>query len=429
MNARVNNIMLPILARPVERFLGIDLGYVFRGGSWLLIGKIFGSFIAFFLSVAYARYLPKSVYGDYRYVLSVLSIAGIFALPGMATAITRGVARGYEGTFRMGGQIIFFSSFGITLVGFVLAAGLFFHGQSSLAWGFIIASLIVPFVEGLGNWRGYYDGKSAFKEKTILNLYDQLFYALSMFLAIGIIVLFRTQGPVSLLVLLSAYSLGEGIPNTLFFLKTFKKVPKDSPAEPGSVRYGLHLSLMNIPATIANYLDAVLLHAFIGPVTLATYSFAIALPEQLKAFLSLPADIVFPKLSTQTPGQTLSVNLKKTLPKKIFKSSFITLVIVLIYIAMAPFVYKILFPKYLDAILFSQVFALSLILFPFTIFNTALKAEGNIKKIYVYNIGAPMIQIAVLAVLIPIYGLWGAILGRIIGRLTNYLLPFLLFKK
>lgn len=421
--------MLQKILKKLERFLGIDLRYVLGGGSWLSIGKIFGSLIAFFLSVAYARYLPKSVYGDYRYILSALSIAGIFALPGMATAITRGIARGYEGTFRTGGQIIFFSSFGITLVGFTLAAGLFFHGNNSLAWGFIIASLIVPFVEGLGNWRGYYDGKSAFKEKTILNLYDQLFYALSMFLAIGIIVLFKTRGPASLLVLLSAYSLGEGIPNTFFFLKTLKKVPKSSPAEPESVRYGLHLSLMNIPATVANYLDAILLHSFIGPSALAIYSFAIALPEQLKAYSAITADVAFPKLSLQTAEREGSEYIKKTLGKKIFRSTIITFFITALYIVAAPTIYKIFFPTYTKSIILSQVFALSLVLFPLSIYNTALKAEGNIKKVYIYNIAAPIIQIVALFALIPSYGLWGAIWGRIIGRLANYLLPLFLFKK
>ncbi len=421
--------MIRYTVTKIERFLGVDLKYILKSGSWITVGKILGSFIAFLLSIAYARYLSKSVYGDYRYILSVLSIAGIFALPGMGTAITRAVARGYDGTFRSGGRLIFFSSFGITIIGLLLAVGFYVNGNTSLAWGFVIASLIVPFVEGLGNWRAFYDGKKAFKAKTILNLCDQLFYALVMLLGIGMILFFNTHGPTSLLILLAAYSLGEGIPNIYFFLRTLKKVPRDAPTEAGSISYGLHLSLTNIPSTIANYLDAILLHSFIGPGALAVYSFAIAPPEQLKALFSIIPDIAFPKLALRTSESTGNTELKRNLDKKIFRSTIITLFITGLYIAAAPFIYNVFFPAYTKAIMLSQVFALSLILFPFGIYNTALKAEGNIKKVYVYNIAAPTIQIVALIVLIPFYGLWGAIWGRIIGRLANHLLPLFLFKK
>ena len=60
-------------------------------------------------------------------------------------------------------------------------------------------------------------------------------------------------------------------------------------------------------------------------------------------------------------------------------------------------------------------------------FNVALKAEGNVSKIYTYNIIAPVIQIMALVLLIPTFGLWGAIIGRSLGRLVNLFMPFLLF--
>ncbi len=57
-----------------------------------------------------------------------------------------------------------------------------------------------------------------------------------------------------------------------------------------------------------------------------------------------------------------------------------------------------------------------------------MKAAGDIKKIYIYNIVSPLIQIAALALLIYPYGLWGAVAGRIIGRAANIMLPLLLFQ-
>lgn len=415
--------MISLFIQKLEHLLGFKLRYFIEGGTWLAIGKITATGASFILSVAYARYLSRGLYGDYRYVLSVMGIAGILALPGIATAITRGVARGYEGTFRQGGQIIFLSSFGITLISFGAAVFFFLLGNTTLASGFTVVAIGAPFVEGLGNWRAYFDGKKEFKRKTLYNLWQQLFNVIVMAAAVAVIVLFHFGAAKSIAFLFLAYAIGKGLPNIIISKHALTRVSAASPKEPGSLRYGLHLSALNIPSTVANYLDAVLLHAFLGPAALAVYSFAIAIPEQIKAFLGIPIDMVFPRFSEKK----LTKDFKKSLVYAALKLTAISALVVAVYIFAAPFVYSTFFPRYMDSIRLSQVFTLPLIFFPFTIFNTALKAEGNVRKIYIYNLTAPIIQITLLIALIPTFGLWGAINARIIAKLINLLLPFLLF--
>jgi len=408
------------ITRKLERFFGFRLRYFIEGGAWLAIGKIAATAASFILSVAYAHYLSKDLYGNYRYILSILGISGILALPGIATAITRGVARGYDGTFRRGGRIIFLSSFGITLSGLGAATFFFSNGNLLLALGFMIAAIGMPFVEGLGNWRAYLDGKKEFKYKTLLNLYQQLFSVVVTVVAIVAIVFFQIETMGSIALLFIAYSLGRGLSNIIISRQTLKDVSQSAPVEPGSLRYGLHLSALNIPSTIANYLDSVLLYTLLGPATLAVYSFAIAIPEQIKAFLSIPGDLVFPRLSEKK----MTIDFKKNLVKVAVKFIAPSTLIIATYILLAPYIYSIFFPHYLEAVTFSRVFALVLIFFPFTIFNTALKAEGDIKKIYIYNLAAPIAQIILIVALIPPLGLWGAIIARIGGKLF---FPFILF--
>ncbi len=421
--------MVDRLIRKAERFFQTDIRYILANSSWVATGKAFATLTAFLLSILYARYLPKAVYGDYRYILSVLSIAGIFAVPGIGTAMARAVARGFEGTFRRGGHFIFLASFGISIISIGCALFFFYNSNTYLGWGFALCALFFPFVEGMGNWRSYYDGKKLFKEKTLLNTLDQLVYTVFMASAIGAIVLLQLDPGASLLILLLAYTLGEGLPNVIFFLQTLKKIPKNAPEEPGALRYGLHLSAANIPATVANYLDVVLLYAFMSPAAVAVYSFALAIPEQLKSYLGIVTDISFPKLAVQSQNAASLRDLRKTLIMKAVKTSYVTCVIVLIYIATAPFIYSIFFPRYTEAVYLSQIFALSLVLFPFGVFNTALKAEGDMQKIYGYNVMAPVIQITALVTLIPSYGLWGAVSARMIGRIANHILPLLFFIK
>ncbi|MEK7173830.1 MAG: hypothetical protein AAB710_01975, partial [Patescibacteria group bacterium] len=68
----------------LTRFLQTDVRYLARSTAWLSMGSVIGTTVAFILSLAYARYISKDVYGSYRFILSVIGMAGIFSLPGMS---------------------------------------------------------------------------------------------------------------------------------------------------------------------------------------------------------------------------------------------------------------------------------------------------------------------------------------------------------
>lgn len=415
--------------QPFERFLGTDVEYLARGGFWLFLGSSAGAFVAFLLSVAYAHFIPKEVYGSYRYIITVFNMAGIFALSGIALAITRAAARGFDRTLIRGAKTMILSSTGVAAVGIILAGYFFSRGETALGWGFLVASPFVPFFEGLGNWRGYLDGKKEFRKKTEFNIISHAVYGFLMAAAIGAILFLDFSQIASIALLAGTYFAAHAATNTLFFLKTMHLMPKVAREEPGAIRYGIHLSLSGIPSTIATYLDGILLFHFLGPAPLAVYSFAIALPEQLKAVFNQIGTTTIPKLSQHTENRASLEHLKKTLAAKALKATLPVAVLVIAYIFAAPFLYRILFPLYVESIRFSQIFALSLLMFPFTIFRTALKTEGNVKKIYLYTVSAPLIQILILFLLIPQFGLWGAVWGRVIGRVLDMLFGFILFQR
>lgn len=413
----------------LERFLKTDIRYLAKSSAWLSMGSVAGTLVAFGLSLLYARYISKDAYGSYRFILSAIGMAGIFSLPGMGTAIIRSAARGYEGTFRRGSSIIFLSSFGISMIGLLTALYHGIKGNTAIACGLAAASLLVPFAEGLGNWRGYLDGKQEFKKKTLYNAIIHVLYGVVMTGTIAFIYLFELPLATSILLLVFAYFFSHGFPNIIFHRMIIQRIPKNAPQEESAIHYGVHLSLSTAPSTLAAYIDSVLLYAYLGPTALAVYSFAIAIPEQIKSFMGNAATVVFPKLAayTHVPASG-AISLQSTLPSKLFRASIMTSILVIGYIIAAPFVYTIFFPRYADSIIYSQVFAFSLILFPFGVFGDALKAEGNMKKIYMHSVGSPLLQILALAILIPLFGLWGAIAGRVIGRFLNHILAYALFK-
>jgi O-antigen/teichoic acid export membrane protein len=422
-----NNIMTRFFLPFLERFLRTDVRYLLKGTFWLSISRVLGMGVAFGLSVLYARYLPKELYGNFRYIMSIAGALGIFALPGMATIIMRSVARGFEGTFRRGSLLIFFASFGISVISIGIAVWFYAHGNSAFAAGFLITGLLVPFAEGLGNWRAYFDGRKEFQKKTGFNIVSNLFYGIVMGSTIALIIAFDTDSFAALVFLVAAYFLGHGIPNIIAYRSTLRIISKQAPIEPGAIRYGFHLSFLEAPATIANYLDGVLLYQLLGPASLAVYSFALAPTEQMKGFLGLSATVAAPKLFVRTATREETAELKRTLTFKILRSVFFTAFLVGFYIMLAPWFYRTFFPAYQEAILFSQILSLSLLLFPLGLFNTALKAEGDLRKIYIYQLCAPFVQIIAFAILIPLFGIWGAVIGRLFGRFVTYFLALFLF--
>ena len=131
----------------------------------------------------------------------------------------------------------------------------------------------------------------------------------------------------------------------------------------------------------------------------------------------------------KTKNAETTDKLKGAIRVKVLRSLPVTAAAVLAYILAAPVLYHYLFPAYTESILPSQILALSLIFFPLNISTSALKAEGNIKKLFIISTIPPVAKIAAFLVFVPLYGLWGAVAVRVAGIILNYFLAFFLFQK
>ncbi len=409
--------------RWTQTYTGTDMVYLASGTFWLNLNKLLGIVTGLGLSILYARYIDKDIYGNYRYILSFLSMFGFFSLSGMSFAMTRAVARGYDYTYKRQAKIIFLSTLGITVIGVISSLYFFFiKADIAIAMSLAVGALLIPFVEGTGNWRAYLNGKKQFKQKTIINVRAKVVYLAGMLIVVACNYFFDTSIPIGTLIMVAGYMLANGLPNLWYQLKILRTIPKGTRTEPGSITYGIHLTAAKIPQTIAFYLDGVLLYHFLGPVSLAVYSFAIAPVEQLKGLLNSMTAVAFPKFATSTAN-----TLRKTLPTKLLKLIALTILIALMYIAAAPFVYNLLFPQYNESVQFSQIFALSLLAVPLGFLSYALEATKRKKSVYLTNAIFPFIQIGLYIVLIPQYGILGAVLGKVIGRLVSTVGTWIIF--
>lgn len=400
-----------------EKYTKTDMLYLAKGGTWLMFGSAISSISVLLLAIAFANLLPKEVYGEYKYILSILSLLSIPTLAGMGEAITRAVARRLD--FTPIAAIKIKVKFGLigSVVGIALSTYYFLNGNMTLGGSLLLVSIFVPFFDTFSLFQNILTGRKLFRTSTYYNVVIQVISVLAM-----IVVIILTN---NIFIILLTYLLPYTVLRIYFFKKTTQYIKSaDTNIDKESLSFGKHLSVVRILSIIAGNLDKILLWHFLGAAPLAIYAFALAPTIQLKSVFSNVFTLAFPKLA-----QNNITNLKKTLYAKMLKFFIIISPIIIIYILVIPSIYNTIFPQYNESVIYAQLFAFILFLIPINILSTTLTAHAQKKKIYILNISENIVRVTLLVVLLPYYGIAGAIWALILSQIVASSLIFYLFKR
>jgi len=400
-----------------EKWTQTDMIYFSRGGFWLGLNQAISMFAAFLLSIAFANLLTTETYGSYKYILSIVSLLSIPTLAGMGTSITQAVARGYEGTLisatkeRMRWGLI-------SSILSIATAGYYYYADNySLTYTFLIAAIFLPLMDPLNSYSSFLSGKKLFKDSARYNVISQI----TILAATGL-TLYATQ---NLFIIILVYFISRTVINaalTKYTLITFKPSYK---VDLEAISYGKHLTAMNIIGWIAAQLDKILIWHYLGAIELAVYSFAMAPIDQINSgVLKNIITLAFPKFSSSAID-----SLKKTLPKKIIKFTGATIAAAIIFVLIAPLLYHLFFPQYLSSVQYARFYAITLAILPISLFNTAITAQSQKKKLYFLSLSSSSVKIILLLVLLPIFGITGAIAAIIGSTLFSNVITYYLFKK
>jgi len=370
----------------------------------------------FLLSIAFARLLPKEVYGQYRYILSIFAILAISSLQGINDAIIRAVAKGFDGVFIKGFKTKLKWSLLGSIASIIVACYFWSQGNIEFVVSFLIIAFFLPFFKSGETYQFYLTGKQLFGKRVAYTTVIQIIST-----ALIIVALFLTK---NLIILVLVYFLSYSFLRTLFLFWTLKKIKPNNVDDPETITYGKHLSLMGIIGLVAKEIDKVLLFHFVGPIQLAIYSFSVLPVQYMEMPIESIQELAFPKLSVRSNEE-----IKKNLPKKILKASILILGVIIIYIILAPFFYKIFYPQYTESISYSRLFAFTLLVFPVSMMTLSLQAKMKVKELYKILTINPIIQIVLLIVLVPLYGILGIIIARLISNIIYFFLALFYFKK
>ncbi len=389
-----------------ERFTKTDMVYLAKGGSWLGLGQAVTSFAAFLLSIAFANLFPREAYGEYRYIFSIVGVVSAFSLTGMDMALSQSIARGFDGTLSRSVRMAFLWSL-IASAGLCIVSAYYFSNHNStLGWALIIAAIATPLLKSFNLYSAFLLGKKDFGRRTRYGMFYDILPAATIALALT-----YTDNAI---VIVATYFISYTLVTSVLYILTKRVYRPEGPIDENVGTYSKHLSVMNIVGTASFQLDKILTFHYLGSVQLALYSFAIGIPQQLRQTQKIIGSLAFPRFATRNHD-----DLRTALPRKSLILFLGMLAIVVVYIPLAPTIFTLLFPNYLEAVPYSQVFSLVLLFAPGALYQQVLTAQQNKKALYVIQtVGAP-IRIGSLFLFIPLFGIWGILLSTFINEIVR----------
>lgn len=395
------------LLRWSERYTRTDMVYLASGSFWVSLKASLFMLMSLGSMVAFAHLATQELYGEYQYVLATIGLVTVLGLPGMKQALVRSVAQGYDRSLIVAFREKMHWSL-LAALALLAASGWYvYQGNLELGGVFALGAVSFPIINSTQIFTQFWRGKQRFQRWALFHV---LFQAASMGAVVS--ALFFTDDNVVLI--LAMFFGAQAVVGVGLFLVTLR-AQENTRVDTGLVSFSRHLTVMGAIGTIAGQLDKIILWHFVGPAQLAVYSFAADPVNKVKGLLPIRT-LALPRLSknrVNTAGRK----------RKIF-SKFVLLFALTIPMAIgvalvAPFVYTIIFPQYVEATQYIPLLSVLIALTPFAVLSLSLTAEMKTRSLYVTQSVVPVTKIALFLVLTPLYGVWGVIVALVVSQLIG----------
>jgi O-antigen/teichoic acid export membrane protein len=396
--------------RKSEGLFKIDMIYAAKGGFWTTIRFGIGVVGSLATMIAFGNLLPRENYGVYNYLLSLGSSLAFLTLSGTGIAVIRAVARGYENIIPAALKLQL--RYNLFALATIASVGSYYLYKGNYVFGISLFLLAVayPFSEAFHIYEQVLTGKKRFDLLAKINGLTMLLASFSM-----VATLFFTD---DVLVIISVFAFMNLVPNMLAYRFAVKDIDSSEPKSEivsEMRRTSFHLTGAGLIGVIAAYIDKILLFQVAGPVTLAVYGFAIAGPERLKGLIKSWISIALPSLAERSTQEIKSVFYKRVLLALAMGGA-----VAAVYIIFSPYLFQLLLPKYLDAILYSRFYALGLIFVPVTVYiGSIFTSQNMLKATYAQGIGSQILRIALFSLFCYLWQIWGLVAASILANLLS----------
>jgi polysaccharide biosynthesis protein VpsE len=401
-----------------EQYTKTDMIYFVGSNFWLTLGRVIAVGSGFILTVAFANLLSPTSFGTYKYVLAAAGIISAFSLNGLGSAIFRAISKGQKDVTPKAFKIGILWSLPASLATILISLYYFIKGNTQLATAFLFIAATNPLLSNLGIAKSLFPGVGDFKQATFFNIPRTIIPIIAI-----LATLFATQ---NVLAVLFMYFFSNTIVGWIFYKISIKKLSITEKSENVEevVSYGKHMSILGGLQIISSYIDQMLLWHFVGPVALASYAIAYGPIREIRTLVDNIGIIAMPKFAKRDPKMVAS-----TIPSRTKQMFLLLLATTILYIFAAPFLFKIFFPQYISSIFISQLLAISILFQPRNLADQLLFVHGNIKDRYLITIPSQIIRLALLIILVPAFGLIGAVSAIILSEFGNALVIAYAYKR
>ncbi|MDP3685417.1 MAG: oligosaccharide flippase family protein [bacterium] len=371
-----------------------------RDAAWLTSSTIATLGAQAVLAVVLARLVSVEGYGAYRALVSAFGIALIGFLPGMEFMLVRDIARGSPS----GGLLTRWMLPASVLAGVAFALlvprAIPADYHRPLLWmtaALFPAAVITRLPEIIAH------GRSAFRALARIRLLVALAPPLAT-----LAVAWKTKRPESLFL---GTMLGT-VAATLPFLGRTSLRSLWTPASPASVRAGFVHTVVRGQTTLRLHLSQLLVGSSLGFDGLALYSVAVLLLEALRSLEVTVHTLSFPRFAIGTPDDGVRA-LRRSLPALLLG----WLGVAVLAAGAAPFLLRLTFPPpYHVVALPTQLLLLgTVVLLPSLLFQSYLRAHDGTRTLLVSETVATAGELGALALLLPAWGITGAVGAKLIG--------------
>lgn len=381
-----------------------------HGGSHLALSHAADLALGLLAAYLFTNFTSQETYARFGYVLSVLALASLAALPGVDTAVLYAAAKGNDAALAHGTRLRLKSSLLGTLAMLAWAAALASIGRSAEAAVVAWCSLLVPLIYPFSTVFSHLQGKKRFAEYALANVAIET--AKTLAVAAAVLILGLDGIPVILapfLVMAGGYLLLTAIYQA--------GIAGEVGPEFGSI--GRTLTGSAVIATVAGQFDRLIVGTFFSPASMAAYNLGFTLTSPLRGFGSLAGRLLFPQVVRSDATAPL-FRRKYGLGLLALAMGLVTLVVA--FWMLFPRVQPLLFPGYEASVPITRwlIVATALGIFD-TVAAQALWGLKDLRAVYLTQTAFPIQRIVLLA----LGAAWQGVPGILAAQVAHYALSAL----
>lgn len=394
----------------------LDPDFLIKNSFWINVEWVLSRLVKVLFNIFIVRQLSVKMYGDYSYILSVIGVLTLFSLSGFYSTILREISRKNLLVFKEWVELGFkFSLIGSLIL--IIIAALKNTTQPYIAISLILAAIFFPFLYKYVKWDALLFGMLKFRQRTFFTFIKNI----STYFPLAVVILLFKE---NLVIIIFAYLVVTLIADFFIYRRSTRDI-RFLGSSSDWIKSGASISISSGLAIVYSYIDKIILFNLLGPAPLAIYVVATYIPENLKIVTSNNLRMYFPKMWAKDNAQ-VKEKLRKVkwllllYPLGIFIAAFIA----------TPFIIDLFFGKrYIASIRFAQIYALILPLhfYYLLFFSWYIKIQKE-KHIVLSSILSAVVTLLAYFILVPRYGIIGAVIGSIIyyfSKLVYFLILYI----